>query len=333
MLHYKDYTEYIQNLSVKNLHVENKTDTKQISFTPYVYNTCSANCRFCSENLVRDGKVCVCDQVCADYREKLKQIFSWLKKRPVFLSISGREPSESVEQLRDIIEAANEFTGKGGNLTEKVMYSNLSGFCKYKEELIELIQSGKLTRIECSRHHYAEDLNQEIVNFKNGEKIKENAAFLETVRELCKYTDVKMVCVLQKKGVSGLEEVMQYLDFAKMSGVRAVVFRELAIFDNAIEDGKTAQYIMENRVELLDILKQLEPKLFTNLHITKGYYYYSFHYTYKDIQVDFEMSDYEEMIQHHENEEELYKLILYPNGMICKDWNMKGEIGLEGEFA
>ncbi len=333
MLHYRDYNKYVSELlECKKISGDRFCDVNQIdriSFTPYVYNTCSANCAFCSEKLVRDGKVMACDTICEDYEKHLQSVFRWLKNHQVFLSVSGKEPSESVEQVRLILDEANKFEEAGGIITDRVMYTNLSGFAKRKEELFSCIEKGKISRIECSRHHFNEQINQSIVNFRPSESIKENKVFKNVVKELGGIVPVSMVCVMQKAGISTKEEVESYLEFAVDTGVKAVVFRELAMFDDAVEDGCTTKYIVDNRVELMDIIKELDEKTFTNLKVTKGYYYFSFEYKYKGMRVAFEMSDYEEMIKCHNDDSKLNKVILYPNGMVCKDWNMKGQITID----
>lgn len=328
MLHYKDYKEYAHMLADNGKSViEKVTENNRLSFTPYIYNACSANCAFCSEKLIRDGQVMVCDGLCDDYVERLKHVFSRLHDRPVFLSLSGKEPSESVDVLEMIMKEAKTFIENGGIITEKVMYSNLSGFCKEKEQLKKVLLEGGVNRIECSRHHYDEEKNQAIVNFKEGETIKSNAVFQALVKELNRMVPMKMVCVLQRQGIATAEDILRYLEFAQQTGVCEVVFRELAMFDDAVDQCMTSKYIVENRVELKEILEQLDPAIFRELHIVEGYYYFSFQYKYQDMHVSFEMSDYEEMIRKHYGDE-LHKLILYPNGMLCKDWNMKGEIPL-----
>ncbi len=332
ILHYKDYETFSNSIEVdeKNFSV-NKNDLNSISFTPYIYNTCSANCRFCSEQLTRDGKVMVCDSVSPDYQNRLAHTFDLLINRPVFLSISGKEPSESLDLVQSILNEANCFVEKGGRIIDRVMYSNLSGFYKDEARFIKLITQGKLTRIECSRHHLDEAINQQIVRFHKGEKIKENAAFIHTIKCLQKYVPIKIVCVLQRSGISTVSEILEYIDYMKKIGITDIVFRELAMFENNIDTNTVSKYICDNRVELLSILKEL-PKNMKCVNVKKGYYYYSFCYKYKGVFVDFEFSDYDEMIKHHYNNDVLSKIILYPNGMICRDWNLQGEISAEDEI-
>ena len=333
---YADYLRFAQQLANErggNVFMEDRMEKDQISVTPYIYNACSANCQFCSELLVRSGSVTVCNGICADYAEKFRKVLERIKETPIFLSLSGKEPTESKEQLGIILDIAKRFQEEGGHITEKVMYSNLSGFAKDYNGLIETLKGHQITRIECSRHHYDEEKNQWIVRFKKNageiEPIKRNEVFTDVVKRLNEVIPVRMVAVLQGKGIHNVEEIIEYLKFAEAMGVTDVVFRELAMFDEIVDHGKTRQYIEENRIELMDILEALPDEQFRLDNIIKGYYYFSFGYKYAgNINVSFEMSDYEEMIKYHGNmdDKKIYKLIYYPNGILCKDWNMKGKL-------
>ncbi len=332
---YADYYQFAKQLVTNNskVTIESRMDNNQLSITPYIYNACSANCQFCSEKLVRGGSITVCNGISTDYADKFAKILNRVKDTPIFLSLSGKEPTESKEHLKVILDVVKGFQENGGNITDKVMYSNLSGFAKDFDGLIEVLKNNDITRIECSRHHFNEEKNQWIVNFKrfNGgfEPIMKNEVFADVVKRLNAIIPVKMVCVLQKAGIGKVEEIVEYLNFAAEMGVTDVVFRELAMFDNAIELGRTQKYIVDNRVELMDLLTALPADQFEISNIVKGYYYFSFEYKFNNrMNVSFEMSDYEEMIKYHGNmdDEKIYKLIYYPNGILCKDWNMKGKL-------
>lgn len=324
---YRDYKAYAQFIAEShNIKLIHQHETDQISFTPYIYNSCSASCKFCSEKLVRNGMAMICEEVAADYTKRLMDILAGLKDQEVFLSISGKEPSESCVFLENIMNCVGCFEEKGGKITEKVMYSNLSGFVQNMPKLEKILKSGKVTRIECSRHHYDEEINQSIMCFQES-AIKQNKVLADIIRKLRSFIPVKMVCVLQKSGISSLEEVKKYIEFAGEMGISDLVFRELAMFDNSVEKGSTADYIMENRIELMDILTELAPEAFELVRIVEGYYYFSFQYRYQNKNVSFEMSDYEEMKRKHEGTKR-YKLIYYPNGKLCTDWNMNGEISV-----
>ena len=213
------------------------------------------------------------------------------------------------------------------------MYSNMSGFVKNMDGLLDILRNRDLTRIECSRHHYDEDINQDIVRFKKYhgmiEPIHRNEVLKNVISRVQQEIPVRLVCVLQTKGVHTIEDISQYIAFAQRMGVDDIVFRELAVFGDSVERGATQQYIDDNRLEVMSLLEQLPSECYQLTGVTKGYYYFSFSYLYHQaIRVAFEMSDYEKMIEHHSrmSKEKLSKLIYYPNGMLCKDWNMMAQL-------
>ena len=328
MMHYEDYTKYVEKQVDRSVPVIQAVDKGTLSFTPYISNLCSACCRFCSERLSAGGMNAARLSVCDHYRDKLVRAFLYARSRPIFLSVSGIEPSESVDQLALVSEAVRLAEQEGCVFTDRVMYSNLSGFTKEWDRLAGLVRDLKLTRIESSRHHYDEDVNQRIVRFRPGETNRTNRVFGETVRRLLPVVPVTFACVIQKSGISTAADVLSYLDFARSLGVERVVFRELSVFSEEPDNSEVASYITANRVEIMDILQALQPGDFRPLSVTRGYYYYSFLYQYRGMHVLFEMSDYDQMIREHYGDR-LHKLIFYADGSLCRDWNMKGKIDLE----
>ncbi|MBQ9396197.1 MAG: hypothetical protein IJU23_11895 [Proteobacteria bacterium] len=331
---YQDYDQFARELVAEfpGVSIENTMETDMLSLTPYIYNECSANCRFCSENLVRNGNIVRIRKVCDDYSEKLDAILDRLLQTPLFLSISGKETSEGPDLLRRILEAVARFEDKGGRVVGKVMYSNMSGFAKNMDGLLDILNGCGITRIECSRHHFDENINQDIVRFKKYqgaiEPVWQNDVLGKVIGRVRQDIPVRLVCVLQNKGVHRVDEISDYIGFARALGVKDVVFRELAMFGDSVEKGTTQQYIEDNRVEVMDLLQQLPADRYRLSSITKGYYYFSFSYVYQgNVCVAFEMSDYEKMIEHHsKSSDKLHKLIFYPNGMLCKDWNMMEQL-------
>ena len=99
MYYYADYQRYIAEALEKSVPVIRAAERGTLSFTPYISNHCSAACRFCSEKLYSGGIVSAGLRVCSGYREKLTEILCAQRGRNIFLSVSGMEPSESIEQL------------------------------------------------------------------------------------------------------------------------------------------------------------------------------------------------------------------------------------------
>ncbi|PRR84485.1 radical SAM protein [Clostridium vincentii] len=338
--YYENYKEYANKLREKYKKVDYKSNIKQefieikefqkelakkISFTPYIYNNCSANCRFCSEKLERTSGQAKDFKLSEKYFKKLRLILSKLKENRIFLSVSGIEPLESLDFLKEVLQVFKNWEEDGGRIEEKVIYSNLSAGTYNLGKIIDIIKDYNISRIETSRHHYNEDVNNNIVRFKNKD-IQLNRNYENIVRTLKNYVDIKLVCVLQNTGVNSYEEVKNYLKWARNNGINKVVFRELSLFNESISGNESSNYIRKNRVPLIEVLKDIEDKAFTLTEILRGYYYFSFKYEYKkDMEVTFEVSDYEEMIKQH-NKDEIQKLIYYPNGDLCCDWSMKNKI-------
>ena len=328
MKYFDDYKRYVQERVGDRVPVIKAKDSGTLSFTPYISNPCSARCQFCSEKLSTAGAKAAALNVCDHYCDKLVKALLFQKDCPIFLSISGMEPSESPDQLTLVKEAVALAMRQGCRIISKVTYSNLSGFTKYWDELTSVIKELQLTRIECSRHHFDEDTNQSIVRFRDGEKIRSNAEFRRIVQSLLPIVPMTMACVMQKNGIATASDVISHLEFAREIGIKRVVFRELSVFSDDADNVTVASYITDHRVELMDVLESLPPDAFELLSVTEGYYYYSFEYRYKDMTVLLEMSDYNQMKKVHYNDT-LHKLIFYSNGDLCRDWNMKGKLSYD----
>lgn len=299
---------------------------QKISFTPYVYNRCSAQCKFCSEAIVRNNSSKNEFAVASNYSQKLDEILSNLKDVQIFLSLSGMEPLESLDFLEQVLVSFDKYVANGGKIDTKVIYSNLSAMVDRSRDIIDLVKKYNIDRIETSRHHYNEDKNQEIMSFRANQDIRFNKYYEEAVSKLLQQIAVKMVCVVQQTGVNSISEVEKYIEWCSKIGVKDVVFRELSIInDEQFRKNNTSSYIEKNRVEIYSLLKDL-PSSFKLKEIVKGYYYLSFIYTYNDvISVNFEVSDYTEMIKNHTSDI-ISKLIYYPNADLCMDWNMQQKI-------
>lgn len=298
----------------------------QLSFTPYIYNECSARCRFCSERLNRPRKSCTTDMIHAeDYTVKLEHILRVLSDNRLFLSISGMEPLESPEFLEQVLKTFSRFEGMGGQITEKVIYTNLSAAAREPGTVAQLLQKYHISRIETSRHHYDDEVNNRIMRFRSDQPVAGNDYYRSAVEGISNLLPVKLACVLQKEGIGSVTDVERYIDWAAAMGVRDITFRELSILGEHFNGGATYKYIRNNRQSIFLLMEEL-PAAFCLTEIVKGYYYFSFRYLYNNhVSVSFEVSDYEEMIRHH-NSDVINKLIYYPNGDLCMDWNMQNKI-------
>lgn len=298
---------------------------QRLSFTPYIFNQCSAACAFCSERLFRKQSMPLHMRLCERYAEKLARILDDLRGTTIFISLSGMEPLESLPLVGTALETFARHTRNGGAISDTVLYSNLSKAASDPDAVMSLLHAYAVTRIESSRHHFATRINDSIMRFKPGQPIRNTANYEKAVALLQEHVPVKLTCVLQKKGIATIGNVVSYIDWALSLGVTTISFRELAILGNQVTGGTSFPYIMANRRDIYSLITDL-PSSFTLQSIVRGYYYFSFRYRYRNaVNVTFGVSDYEEMARHHENSA-INKLIYYPDGSLCTDWNMLGRI-------
>jgi MoaA/NifB/PqqE/SkfB family radical SAM enzyme len=298
---------------------------RRISFTPYVYNRCTADCRFCSEQLARTDLPVQKIFHASGYEARLARILGDLKEIEIFLSISGMEPLESMPFLARVLQLFEAHENGGGRIAERVVYSNLSAVVRNPGKLADVLARRRITRVETSRHHQDETRNQEIMRFKGRQLVQSNGGYVTAIRALASRLHVRLACVLQKYGVDSVQSMADYLAWAAEAGVDDVTFRELSILGPHIAENIISDYIRSHRVCIFSIMESL-PSSFKLYSITQGYYYFSFHYKYENkLNVSFEVGDYEEMIRHHESGV-IDKLVYYPTGDLCRDWNMANKL-------
>ena len=297
------------------------TVPERISFTPYVHNACSARCGFCSERLIR-RHAGPGNPVTADfYSDKLGRILKDLSETELFLSVSGMEPLEDSAFVERALARFQRFEEEGGRIAEKVIYSNLSKAARDPEDVVRLVARYRIDRIETSRHHFDEGINERIMRFKRGQPVVHNDCYESAIRYLRDSVALRLACVVQKTGIHTLQDVIGYIDWAVSIGINDITFRELSVFGNEVTGGSSYEYILLNRQNIYLFIENL-PNLFRLEEIIQGYYYFSFRYIFDGrVSVAFEASDYEEMIRHHSGSV-VSKLIYYPNGDLCMDWNM-----------
>ena len=209
---------------------------------------------------------------------------------------------------------------------EKVLYTNATGLYTHPE-LLPLLKEAAFDRLEISRCHYSEEVNQKIMFINRNEPVYLNTHFERAVENALDYVDVKLSCILTKTGITSKKGIESYLDWAISLGVKEVVFRELSILNDHYKENNTKAWIDQNRVEIDPILASLSEELTTKnshwefSHCNTGYYYYNEHYNYKNkVEAIFETSSYNELIQRNELGV-IQKLVFHSNGNLCGDWD------------
>jgi hypothetical protein len=227
-----------------------------------------------------------------------------------------------------VLNVFSEYEDSGGLIGERVVYSNLSAVARNPGRIADFLKGFKITRVESSRHHYDERVNQSIMLFKGQQPVERNADYETAIRALSPDLAPRLACVLQKTGTRTAVDVLAYIKWAATLGVRGVTFRELSILGGHTGKCATHDYISRNRVSIASVMETLSAS-FRLRGITRGYYYFSFHFQHDSMEdLRFEVADYEEMIRHHTSDT-ICKLVYYPTGDLCMDWNMAGKIEVQ----
>lgn len=296
------------------------------TLTPFANaKPCNAHCQFCSEELIPKGKNKPSSkELIIDfdkYFSGLNQLLLDLSNSQINISLSGLEATNEYQWLELFLNLISKYP----NIGEKVLYTNGSGLTDL--ETLDLIRSNSFDKIELSRIHDDEKINQEIMYFNKNVSVRNNNTFSTLISRLSEMNNLKISCILNEQGVKNINDVKRYLSWLQQFGVKEVVFRELSIIENGYIENKTLRWINKNRVEILNLLKDLAIESdFEYLYSTGGYYYYNETYNYKSsMKVIFETSSYE-FLKKQNQSEIIHKLIYHSNGNVTTDWDSETSI-------
>jgi len=314
---------------------EKKRVRSGLTFTPYANPTrCNAHCRFCSEELQRrHQKFLTAQNTISDYAryfEALESVLADLSTiQNIGLSLSGLEATSDPQWLLAFLKA---LSGQHvPQFNEKVLYTNSSGLHSCPELIYGLRDAG-FNRLEISRCHYNDTINQSIMFINRDEPVYRNEAYEKLIQAVLQHVHVKNSCILTKVGINSITEVERYLDWALSLGVKQVVFRELSRLDDTYLNNKTKIWVEQNRVPIDLLLGEVMPdfgkqrKNWQYAHSKAGYYYYNEHFRYKDeVEVIMETSSYNELMSRNESDV-VQKLVFHSNGNLCGDWDPESHV-------
>ncbi|GAB3842720.1 hypothetical protein [Hymenobacter jeollabukensis] len=301
-----------------------------LTFTPFANAVrCTAHCAFCSEELQRyDGHQLTAKRLIDDYPAyfaRLQAVLRPFRGLPLGLSLSGLEATAEPQWLRELLASLGAAEAAGSVFDEKVLYTNGSGFV-LSPDLAPALQDFGLTRLELSRCHDDEAVNQQIMRFNRNQPMRHNAVYAATVRTLHQHVAVKNSCILTREGIASLPDVERYLAWAAGLGVRRVVFRELSRLEGSYLPNRFTEWIEAQRVPIEPLLAAVVPTLeeprpgWQYAGSTFGYYYYNEHYRWQGTDVIFETSSYP-ALQAANATGVLQKLILHSDGTLAGDWD------------
>lgn len=260
-----------------------------------------------------------------DYFATLKRALSVVRGVPMSWSLSGLEATDDEIWFLELLDTLVAEECAGAIVHDRVLYTNGAGLSRTRGgELIAALKRFGVSWVEMSRHHPDTDHNQAIMRFRDGEPVASTEIFARTAGAIAADIPLKLVCILQRKGIQDADGVWGYLHWAEALGASAVIFREFSRLDATYQNTTSRRYIDGGRVSVESVLMHCMSKhwwasLVPN-YLTEGYYFWNLVMrTQTGMEVTFEVSDYAAMRRRHDAGD-IYKLVFYANGNLCAGW-------------
>lgn len=243
---YEEIEIFDEKVKIKNYacsSIKNKFNKQKMKINLYIKinDGCNAKCKFCSNSGMQDrGKI---DLV------KLEYVLKYFNERQLLnrISITGGEPMLKIDLLNDVT-----------NLIYKVIPNatvtiNTNGYNLRK--VVELDVIDKIEGIHISRHHYLDNINEEIF----GTKVASIEDIKYVMDNLKNKKLLRLNCLLMKNNIDKIEEVVNYLEFASKLEIFRVGFVSLM---------KINDYSKENFINFNDVFKKeiMNPKTFIHFY-------------------------------------------------------------------
>jgi len=290
----------------------------------YSGQTCNARCAFCVEELrpvSRGGALSNQRTVEPDddtYFSSLEESLRVLRALNPSVSVTGGEPSLDPRLPRILRTLAS--TGA----RKRTITTNGSGLLDVREgkTVLDWIGECGLAHLNLSRADPDDKRNNQQMGFRRSLPREALGEIVQRARRAG--VRVRLSCILVKEGVSDLEGIERYLEFARSVGVDNVIFRGLMQPDDRTADSQNSvvRYSSDQRVALDPILAEISrsPNFEFRRQIT-GYYYYVEVWHHRGIDVVFEEADLAQLeTEKRAHPDVIHELIFHPNAKLASTW-------------
>jgi pyruvate-formate lyase-activating enzyme len=212
-----------QSLSLHSstFHGYSQIEPRSVSFLP-IAKGCQAACPFCFSEASASA-----DQVRGGLElERVRQWAALAKSRGARRAVitGGGEPTLLPwTRLLGLISICREHYEKVVLITNGISLAKLEPTASIAK-LLELERAG-LSVLAISRHHQDEVINSALMNFKTLTPTLLQAAAAVDLSSL----HLRLICVLQKNGVSSVADIEAYVGWAVSLGVTEICFKELYV--------------------------------------------------------------------------------------------------------
>lgn len=293
---------------------------RNFNFTIFLDTGCNADCLFCIEQIKTEntGHIVKCGTITDvdEYLNRLDEVLAYIRPFNPSVSITGGEPLIS-SKFRGALKLLGKY-----NFRKTVITTNGTGI----EDFVNDIIAAGISHVNVSRPHYIPEKIQHIMRFE------------QNANQLCSFKKIRNAfnkleangvrtrfnCIVSKDGIATLDDMKEYLSFAKKVGCNHVVFRELMSFNTEKSKNiEKKEYASKNRVFMNDIWSQIdEDELFSPFANVKGHYYYIEMYNYQDMSIVSERANLMCLEKDRErNKPYIYEMVFHPNGNLCAGWD------------
>lgn len=191
----------------------------------YITNICNARCEYCASSCNKyNGDI--------DFKE-LKEFLDEYSDKILRVSISGGEPLINIKSLKKLLKLLKKY------------HLNISlhtnGYFLLKN--IRLLNRFKINPIMISRHHYDDNLNNEIFKIKT--------LSLGDLKKLKSKNKIEISCLLIKNYIDSMDKVVEFLEQVSDSEVESVGFVSML---------QVNDYTKKNFVDYRDLIENISDR-------------------------------------------------------------------------
>ncbi len=289
----------------------------------YSAQRCNAACPFCVEELrpaSRGVELAVQKSVEHDddrYFDRLARVLVALRPLDPTVSVTGGEPTKDL-RLPQILRTISRYNPRKWTLT-----TNGSGLFDEAEgrRMIDWIAMARLDHLNISVAHPSPVQNARMMRLREALPTAELAEVVRVAATT--QVRVRLSCVLLESGVSTLDAVVSYLEFAGSLGVDNVIFRQLMKTDAATHaPNPVVRYSDRQRVQLEPLLDEISHDTrFSFVRQVMGYYYYVEVWKYRNLDVVFEEADLAQLeAVKSRDRHTIHELVFHPNATLASTW-------------
>jgi MoaA/NifB/PqqE/SkfB family radical SAM enzyme len=264
-------------------YLEIQTRNLNPNFTIVLPGACQANCDFCFWKRSENEE---------HFLKSLKRVLKKLPPNFNQISLSGGEPTLS-PVFKDTLKLILKFKKKG-KFSKVVLTTNGVNLLKYDLTGID--------HVNISRHHYHDRINKDIFKTENVPIYKDLYIINEYINSFGIDVNYNVVVTNENKDLL----INRFVEFVKKTGASSLTFRnQYGIFDKSDIEKK----LINSGIKAGSVSSC--PVCITNTYYIKG------------VKVKFHSSAYEPTESKAFDLNEVYELILQPNGDLTRDWESK----------